>query len=207
MDGYLWDVSMFVTPCAHKCLCRCVTANTPPVMPHIGAAARLVPCLRPGPAPAEHRFTNCMPAKPRQSPPDPKQQLPTHSIHSSTLLTGSGCPRRPPLPASSSHFNTVPRDRADRVFRGVMLRCWMVARHMTGRVLACFILAPAACEGMYRWWGASEVLWRWDNCCKASPCSHALPGSLGWAAGEATAGPFGYAGGPCLWFWWALGKP
>lgn len=77
-----------------------------------------------------------------------------------------------------------------------MLHCWMVSRHATGCVLMCLVSAPAAREGMYRWWGASEVLWRWDSCCKASPCSRALPGSLGWAVGETVAGPFRHAGGP-----------
>lgn len=70
-----------------------------------------------------------------------------------------------------------------------MLHRWMVARHTTGRVSTCFISTPAACEGMYHWWGAREVLWRWDSCCKVSPCSRAFPGNLGWAMGEAMAGP------------------
>lgn len=71
----------------------------------------------------------------------------------------------------------------------------------------CFSSAPAVLEGMYCWWGANEVLWRWDSCCKVSPCSCALPGSLGWVVGEAMAGPFRHRRGPCLWFCWALGKP
>lgn len=68
-------------------------------------------------------------------------------------------------------------------------------------VLTCFISAPAACEGMRCRWDANEVLWRWGRCCKASPCLCALPDSLRWAVGEVMAGPFGHAGGPCLWFW------
>lgn len=107
-------------------------------------------------------------------------KLPTHSTHSDMLRTGSSHPQAIP----SSHFNTIPRHGGGQVLRGVMLHCWMVARNMTGWVLMWFISALVVYEGMCHWWSASEVLWRWDSCCKAAPCSHALTGSIAWAVAE-----------------------
>lgn len=46
-----------------------------------------------------------------------------------------------------------------------VLQCWTV--------LMCFVSATAAVKGYFT---ASKVLWSWDSCCEASPCSQTPPG-------------------------------
>lgn len=66
------------------------------MMPHIGTTARLVPHLLPGPASTRHQFTNHIPTKHKQRPPNPEQQLLTHGTFGSSLLTSSSHPHVAP---------------------------------------------------------------------------------------------------------------
>lgn len=191
---------MFVTPHAHKRLCWCVSANTIPVMPHI------VLHLLPGPASAGHQFTNCTPTEPSQSLSVPGCQFPTHSIHSITADQLQPPPRAPHQPPAliSTLFPGTGQDGCSEE------RCCIAGRLQESQLGECWRVTfwlQQHMKGCYHWWGANEVLWRRDNCCQVSSCSPALPASLGWVVGETMAIPFRHTGGPCPWFWWALGKP
>ncbi|KAL2301879.1 hypothetical protein Nmel_011280 [Mimus melanotis] len=105
-----------------------------------------------------------------QSLPHPERAFPTHSIHSGTLLTPSRTPRQPPAPVS---MPLLGMEQAGWSEQWCCNAGWL--QDTTGTVLCVLFQLQQRVKGYFT---ASKVLWSWDSCCKAYPCSQLPPGAL-----------------------------